>query len=110
MNGPDRGDNRLLILSYNQGPPGHHLRSTPKRDRSILCIAQNSVIPFFRRKRHAARAMDFCISRLIHPTFEVRMRSNALAGLFCRTTNDSHSLHYLKCTLNLYFETVVGSK
>ena len=46
---------------------GHPRRSTRKRDKSNPHIAQISVMPFFLKKSVPARAMDFCISRVIRP-------------------------------------------
>ena len=56
-------------LRFNQGPSGHHLRSTRKRDRSILCIAQNSVIPFFPQKTPCCASYGFLYFAADTPPF-----------------------------------------
>ena len=61
---------------------GHPRKSTRKRDRSILCIAQNSVIPFFPQKAPCCASYGFLYFAADTPPFEVRMRSNSLAHAY----------------------------
>ena len=58
---------RIIVTSKVGQGQSHPRRSTRKRDKWNPHIAQISVMPFFRKKSVPARAMDFCISRVIRP-------------------------------------------
>ena len=53
------------------------------------------MMPILRQKSDPAKAMDFCISRLIRLLFETGMRSNALAHAYLKLTGFSVTIHTL---------------